>query len=108
MKRVALFVLGTSTLFLSFLVKAQDSFEIDSLHKHLDKGISGKQRVDTYNAIAKAYRNQDSAQTAFYTQKAIELSKKIGYPEGESKAYYLMGWATKIKGHYHESIKLLN
>ncbi len=106
MKRVAFFVLGASTLFLSFLVKAQDSIVIDSLHKRLDKGISGKQRVDTYNAIAKAYRNQDSARTALYTQNAIELSRKIGYPEGESKAYYLIGWATKIKGHYHESIKL--
>ena len=52
-------------------VSAQNQPKIDSLNQVLETEITDSERVDTYNAIAYEYRNQDSAKTAIFVNKAI-------------------------------------
>ena len=106
MKHVVVVILAVQLLLLPNLVISQSNPIIDSLKKALETEISSQEKVDIYNSIAQEYRNQDSTQTAFYADKAIELSEKIGYPKGVSNAYYRIGWATMTKGYYNKSIEL--
>ncbi len=104
MKQLAIYLV--LLLLVSGNLFAQQNTVVDSLKTMLTADLTDEQRVDIYNAIAHEYRNQDSSLTASFTQEAIQLSDEIGYPAGKSDAYYCIGWATMIKGHYAISEKL--
>lgn len=108
MKILTVIVITLLMLVVITLANAQSNFTIDSLNRVLETNISEIKRIDTYNAIAYEYRNQDSTKTAFFVDKAIQLSNKINYSEGVSDAYYRIGWATMNKGNYSKAIDLFN
>ena len=97
-------ILCSILLLFSGVTLAQNIHTIDSLKKVLKTSVSGTKKVDIYNSIAKLYRESDSIQVAHYTNKAIQLAKRVKYPKGISTAYVHLGWISLIKGNYKTSI----
>ena len=87
---------------------AQDQLKIDSLTLNLSDVNSDIELIDLYNEIAHEYRKTDSVQTATYSNKAIELAKKLNYSEGISDAYLGLAGAAKYAGHYEEALEMFN
>lgn len=86
---------------------AQGVLPLDSLQQVLAGGeISPRQRVDILNRIAQSYDEYDSAFTAQHTEKAIRLSRQIGYLSGQARAYLYIGQATSTKYDYPKAEEL--
>ncbi|WP_462247312.1 hypothetical protein [Ekhidna sp.] len=82
--------------------------EIDSLVELTNSDIPQKDKVDIYNKLAFKFLVFDSVSTAKYGSEAIKIASEIGYTEGESDAYYAIGWVTKVFGHHTKAIELFN
>lgn len=81
---------------------------MDSLIALTKTNISTKDKADVFNKLAFKYLVFDSINTANYASQAIRLSKEIDYAEGQSDAYYAIGWVTMIFGHNASAIDLFN
>ncbi len=90
-------------LFHSSLLLAQNQATLDSLLLVTESNISDQDKVDTYVKLAEEYRSSDSTKTYHYAQQAIQLAKKIKYPEGKIDALYLMGFLNLSKKNYQET-----
>ncbi|WP_422358623.1 tetratricopeptide repeat-containing sensor histidine kinase [Reichenbachiella sp.] len=86
----------------------QNQAVIDSLLPLLESNVSTQQLVDIYVQIADEYDNVDSAKTAYYANRAIDLATRIDYYNGISNAYYEIGWATMQLGYIEASKDLYN
>ena len=85
-------LLFTSLFFVCpFFGMAQQS-KIDSLAVKLEESTNQYQTVDLLNLLASEYVYEDSIQTIFYAQKAIDLSVTIGYKKGIVDSYYHLAW----------------
>ena len=104
MKKITLIIFYFLTTFIAF---SQNQTKVDSLLQKLKTKSSNKEKVDTYNTIAKQYAFTDSSQTVLYANKAIELAEKTDYQEGIVDAYFQISWVNIQKGNYKESLKIL-
>ncbi len=87
----------------TIMVQGQNQSVIDSLLQVLETDIPDEHKVDAYVKIASSYMNSDSANTALYGSKAIELAQTIGLTEGTIDPLYPIGVVTMSKGHYDEA-----
>ncbi len=87
---------------------AQDYQEsiIDSLKKELSMS-----KIDTSNVMLMVelvnqykYANADSA--LFYAQKALTLSRKIKFHEGEFRSLFMMGFALSLASNHSRALEL--
>ncbi len=88
------------------MIQAQNQKAIDSLLQVSQMDISNEERVDVYIEIALKYQNSDSAKTALFGNKALNLANEIGYVEGTINPLYPMGVATMQKGNYEEAMAI--
>jgi two-component system, NtrC family, sensor kinase len=79
---------------------------IDSLKKELSLS-----KIDTSNVLSMVelvnqykYANADSA--LFYAQKALILSRKIKFHEGEFRSLFMMGFALSLSGNHSRALEL--
>ncbi len=85
---------------------AQNKIKIDSLIQALKTNTSEKEKVDTYNLLARQYSNNDSVQTFYYANQAVKIAKKINYHKGILKSYSEIAWVTMILGNPEKAINL--
>ncbi|WP_198145100.1 tetratricopeptide repeat protein [Microscilla marina] len=87
---------------------AQQKARVDSLKKVLATKLSHKQRVDTYNQLARNLQKSDTTQAALYYTKAVRLATQHAYAKGLANAHYLKGWAHLAKQRYTQAEILMN
>ncbi|MCF0065179.1 tetratricopeptide repeat protein [Dyadobacter chenwenxiniae] len=95
--RIALLSLLTTSLF------AQTS-KIDSLVNVLSQTKADTAKVNLMVDIATEYWASEPDKTLSYTQKALDLAKKIGYLRGEAKSYQGFGIYYWQKNDYTKSL----
>lgn len=88
----------------SFVV-GQNRHEIDSIAA-LNKTETNKENLaDNYNNLADLYSHRDIDSAYFFVKKALEISKKAGYKNGEAEAYYLLSYFDDRTGKLEEAIE---
>jgi tetratricopeptide (TPR) repeat protein len=86
-------------LLLTLFANAQNK-AIDSMLVVLKKSNKDIANTKTLNAIADAYKTSDPKMMLVYANKALQLSKKIGYKLEEGNAYLNLGNANLYFGNY--------
>ena len=81
---------------------------IDSLKRVLNASKIDTAKVNTYNALAHAYRESNPDSTNFYAGKAQQLAQKNNYLFGIANAYLNKGNAKDILSNYPEALKNFN
>ena len=104
MKKIMLFI---SLLHLTVLVAQSRSNQqvVDSIYKSLPSISSDKDFVLAYTKMASEYSALDSDKGLFYGKKALEISKKINWNEGQSIALTALGENNFCQGKYPEAFK---
>lgn len=77
---------------------------IDSLEAILD-GSQGKERVDIYNELFKAYLQSEPQRAIYYSRNGLEYAESINYPLGVSQALNNLGVAFKNQGVYDKALE---
>ncbi len=103
-KIVGLFLL----CFLSQQVFAQSKHQsmIDSLKQELSMSNIDTTTVLTMVELADQYKFSNVDSALFYTQKALVVSRKIKFPEGEYKSLFIMGYALSMAGNSPRALEL--
>jgi signal transduction histidine kinase len=96
MRHFKIFIL----LVLPFLCIAQQRKTIDSLLKILESGKEDTIQVHRLNMTAVNYTVIRPDSNIFYSTKALELSKKLNFKNGEAHASQILSSGYKIKGEY--------
>lgn len=97
-------ILLSALLLLVSQVFAQTS--VDSLQVEIDKA-TGTQRIDLVITLAERLLYADKEKGLNKAEEALDLSRSIGYRNGEASAYSLIGTYYNLKGEKekaHESI----
>ncbi|MCP4580745.1 MAG: sensor histidine kinase [candidate division Zixibacteria bacterium] len=96
----------------SLFAQTDSQTEIDSL-KALLSHKTGEDKVQVFNALSKAHWSQSSEQTIEYADRALVLSLKIKFKEGEATAlknkgvaYSNQGNNSKALEYYKKSLKI--
>jgi signal transduction histidine kinase len=105
MKKLAVLILLWSFSHQGFTQAFQQAI-IDSLKKELSMS-----KVDTSNVLSMVelvnqykYSNADSA--LFYAQRALILSRKIQFHEGEFRSLFMMGFALSLASNHSRALEL--
>ena len=93
------------TLFLTTLSFSQNN-KIDSLNRELQNQHSEKEIIGIYLRLSIFYYYVNSDSAIISADKAIELSQKINYDEGEISALIQKGNGYLAKGNYKTAIKI--
>lgn len=87
---------------------------IDSLKLVLNKCANDSNKVNTLNALAWELKNSKTNESLSYSLQALNLSKKIKFKTGQTRAlsnsgiaYYFQGNYPKALQNYTEAVKLL-
>ncbi|WP_422358861.1 tetratricopeptide repeat protein [Reichenbachiella sp.] len=86
---------------------AQNPRTLDSLFTRVESG-NQKERINTYVAIAREYRQINADSTNWYAQIAIQKAELFKYPKGKIDALYEIGYAADRTGDYTQAVKLFN
>ena len=78
--------------------------DIDSLEIRL-KTVSGKERVDILNQLAKRYYVLSPEKVIKYGQQALELSQKFDYSRGRAQALKIIGAGNYYLSNYDKSLE---
>ncbi len=99
-------------IFLLFLFIGVHSFAqksaIDSLKRVLSVAKIDTSKVNTYNYLADQFKESNPDSTAFYAQKAMQLSQKIEYNFGLANSLMNSGNANIIRSNYGQALKDFN
>ncbi|WP_025665488.1 tetratricopeptide repeat-containing sensor histidine kinase [Aquimarina megaterium] len=106
MKKNTLTIFSFLIVFNIINVFAQNQIKVDSLLQALETNISEKEKVDTYNLLARQYSDNDSVQTSFYANQAIKIAKKINYNKGIITSYDEIAWISMLLGNSEKAIDL--
>jgi len=63
-------------------------------------------RALTMSRITSLYSSTNSDSALFYGQKALDISRQIGYPKGEANAFLELAFAVESMGDYPRSMEL--
>ncbi len=77
---------------------AQDSLQLDSLHRAYRSMPEDTSRVRLLGELYEAYLYNDVDRAAQYARERIALSRKLGYPEGLAAGFYDLGGYFKNTG----------
>ena len=94
-------------LFISTFALGQTT-AIDSLKKVLRAATIDTTQVNSYNALADAFKESNSDSTLFYAQKASAIAKKIRYDFGMANAAMNNGNANIINSNYKQALRYFN
>lgn len=108
MKLIKLLLFAYILLLNTFLCWTQNQTTIDSLLKVSKSNISDKKKVKNYLKLVYEYKGVDSANVIKYANKALELSTKIDYQEGQVKALSDLAEHIRKHGDYQKAEKLYN
>jgi len=103
------FILIFFVLSANLTLFAQTDKQIDSLTAILTKQSSSDTlTVNRMNMLARALAQKRQLELATsYAQKAIKISEKLDFKNGEADAYNIIGMAYAFKGEYPEALKNL-
>ena len=87
---------------------SQDHHLVDTLLVQLNTGIEDTAKVNTLNALAFEFRNNDPDTAIYFCNVSLNLAKKLDYKFGVASAYLQMGYATMNRGEYDEALKKSN
>lgn len=97
-------------LFICRSAEAQnkDVLQKDRLIYALQTAKDDSTRALVMTQLAESYRDDDLVRdsTFFYGQKALELSRKIGYASGEAKALLALSYYFFARGNYTNALEL--
>lgn len=88
-------------LFSSFLFSAE---KIEELEKKLPT-VSGKEKVEVLDELARAYREISPQKTLEYSKEALELSQKLGYRKGKALSLHNFGLGYYYLGDYERALE---
>ncbi|MEJ8820198.1 tetratricopeptide repeat-containing sensor histidine kinase [Lacibacter sp. H407] len=94
------------TVFLFTTAHAQVLMNRDSLLKLLPQVKDNKEAVDLYINLGQQYESNEPAIAKFYYRKAGDLSKKINYPEGETRYIFNYTYVLNVEGKFDSSLQL--
>ena len=91
-------------LFIIFFTFLHSQTGIDSLETQLEKATS-IERIDILNELGKAYWQKSPQKTVEYGYRALELSQKLDYIEGEAQALKIIGGGYYYLSNYDEALE---
>jgi len=107
-KQVYLISLSISFLMIiSGYTFGQNRNKIDSITALIKTENNTEKLADNYNNLANLYSHNDIDSAYLFVKKALELSKKAGYKNGEAEAYYLFSYFDDRKGNIEKAIENL-
>lgn len=80
--------------------------KLDSLQQILSKDENDTNRVKTLCEIAQIYTRGNSKKSISYVDKALSLSRKIGWRRGEAMAFRVKGILFTKGGNYKDALNL--
>ena len=85
-----------------------DVLQIDKLTSALQQAKDDTTRALVMTQLAEAYRDRDRIRdsTLYFAQKALELSRQIEFPKGESKALLSLSYYFFVKGNLTNALEL--
>lgn len=101
MKKILLY-----TAFCITSVHAQVIMNKDSLLKLVPLAKENKDAVALYINLGQQYESNDPGIAKFYYRKAGDLSKKINYPEGETRSIFNYTYVLNLEGKFDSSLQL--
>src|SRR5439155_5530755 len=78
--------------------------KIDSLRNLLTNAKEDTTKINLLNALGKEYQNNHADTTILYSEQAKQLSRKIGYTDGEAYAFLNIGIAYDNLGDLKKSL----
>jgi signal transduction histidine kinase len=105
MKRVLLFQI-IILLWLSAFEQNMDVLQVDKLQKALLNAKEDTTRALILTQLAEAYRDRITDTSFNYAQNALELSRQINYPRGESKALIILSYYFYNRGNLTQGLEL--
>ncbi|MEO9257506.1 MAG: tetratricopeptide repeat protein [Crocinitomicaceae bacterium] len=100
MKKISLLLL----CFFSFCVSAQDISELNH-YKSLLNTTKDTAYINVLNQLASLYSDNDVEKAMEYAEKALHLSQKIKFIEGETSAYSNIGSIHYNKAEYDQALE---
>ncbi len=105
MKRSILFLLSI-ILCLSSYGQNMDILQVDKLKQDLEKAKDHTVQALIMTQLAEAYRDRVTDTSFYYGQKALEISRRVGYPTGEIKALLSLCYYFTNRGNLTEGLEL--
>ncbi len=95
------------SLFIFFILGSllAENAEIDSLLIVLENA-ERIEKVDVLNKLSKSFLKKDLQKTKEYAERALEISRKIKYSQGEQKSTKNLAMAHYFSGEYSQAKKL--
>ena len=105
MKR-SIFFLVSIFLWLSAYEQNTDVLQIDKLKRELENAKDDSSKALIMTQLAEAYRDRLKDSCFYYAQKALELSRRIDYPIGETKALLTLSHYFYTRGNLTQGLEL--
>jgi tetratricopeptide (TPR) repeat protein len=105
MKRSILFLLSI-LLSLSSYEQNTDILQVHKLKRELEKAKDDTAQALIMTQLAETYRDNVPDTSFYYGQKALELSRRVGYPTGETKALLSLSHYFTKSGNLTEGLEL--
>lgn len=90
----------------SSVIYTQNYNEIDGLKKKLLKAQADTTRIYLMNAIAFDYFETNPDSALYFTERALELSKKVNYSRGEARSLMNLGHVFRTFGNFPKSLEM--
>jgi len=105
MKRSILFLVST-LLWLSSYAQNMDVLQVDKLKRELENAKDDSSKALIMTQLAEAYRDRVTDTSFYYAQNALELSRRIDYPTGETKALLALSYYFQNRGNLTQGLEL--
>ncbi len=100
--KIKQFLLLLFLLSFSSFIHAQEQNYI-KLIEQIKSENNKKELVNLYNNLSDYFVTKNSDSAFYYSNKALDLSKKINYKKGTAEAYRISGRINTVSGHYEKS-----
>ncbi len=93
-------------LWVSSYAQNMDVLQVDKLKQELENAKQDSSRVLIMTQLAEAYRDRVTDTSYYYAQNALELSRRIDYPTGETKALLALSYYFQNRGNLTQGLEL--
>ena len=104
MKR-SIFFLVSIFLWLSAYEQNTDVLQVDKLKRELENAKDDSSKALIMTQLAEAYRDRVTDTSFYYAQNALDLSRRIDYPPGETKALLALSYYFFNRGDLTQGLK---
>ena len=105
MKRSTLFLVSI-ILWLYAYEQNMDVLQVEKLKQELENAKDDSSKALIMTQLAEAYRDRITDTSFNYAQNALELSRRIDYPAGESKALLSLSYYFYNRGNLTQGLEL--